>query len=184
MEKYQLKNGNYIEVIQDNNPINPREEFDCNLTKMVCFHSKYSLGDKHEYKSGDYGSWAEIKKAIEKDNDIAIIKGLWLFDHSGITIATEPFSCKWDSGQVGYVFITKQAAREMLSVKNITAKIREELINHLDGEVEIYNQYLTGDVYGFKEYDKDGEEIDSCYGFFGSNPKENGMCVHLSSEIV
>jgi hypothetical protein len=151
---------------------------------MICFHSKYSLGDKHTYKHTDYNGWAEMALALQKDNDIAVIKPLFLFDHSGITIATKPFSCKWDSGQVGYVFITKQAARDCFNVKRISAKLMEKLLICLDGEVETYDQYLTGDVYGLKEYDKDGIEVNSCWGFFGSNPNKNGMTDHLSSEII
>lgn len=29
-------------------PLNPREDHDC-LGKMVCWHSRYSLGEKHDY---------------------------------------------------------------------------------------------------------------------------------------
>lgn len=78
----------------------------------------------------------------------------------------------------------------------------------LDGEVETYDQYLTGDIYGFIMYkmDEEGlkayleenemelsdleyeelhqfaEETDACWGFYGSDPKENGMKGHLAEE--
>ena len=65
--------GNFvIDVVQDEAPFNPRKEND-NLSKMICFHSRYDLGDKHDFKSKDYTSWAEMKKAIEKKLDIAVI---------------------------------------------------------------------------------------------------------------
>lgn len=35
-------------IVDDDMPDNPREEYD-NLGKMVCFHSRHSLGDKHDY---------------------------------------------------------------------------------------------------------------------------------------
>ena len=38
---------------QDNDPIDPRE--DTNYSVMTCFHSRYSLGDKHNFS--DYSSW-------------------------------------------------------------------------------------------------------------------------------
>ena len=45
----------------------------------------------------------------------------------------------------------------------------------LEGEVETYNQYLTGDVYGFILEKPDGEHIDSCWGFYGDNIETNGI---------
>lgn len=34
-------------------------------------------------------------------------------------------------------------------------------------EVETYDQYLTGDVYGYVIESEDGTVDDSCWGFFG-----------------
>ena len=36
-------------ILRDDSPWHPREEQD-NLAKMVCWHSRYNLGDKHNYK--------------------------------------------------------------------------------------------------------------------------------------
>ena len=35
-------------ILDDDTPLNPREDYDC-LGKMVCWHSRYSLGEKHDY---------------------------------------------------------------------------------------------------------------------------------------
>ena len=34
-------------ILDDDTPMNPREDHDC-LGKMVCWHSRYSLGEKHD----------------------------------------------------------------------------------------------------------------------------------------
>jgi ferredoxin len=48
-------------------------------------------------------------------------------------------------------------------------------------EVDPYNQYLSGDVYGFNVTDKQsGEELNSCYGFFGTDHIENGIFDYVS----
>lgn len=164
----------FIEVVQDNDPINPREEWD-NLSTMVCFHGRYRLGDKHSYDHRDYSGWEEMKKAIIKNESPVAILPLYLYDHSGITISTSPFSCRWDSGQIGFVFVSKEKAKEEFRQKRITKKIIEESLRIMQGEVEIYDQYLTGDVYGFKVYEvstcDQGHDhkklIESAYGFFG-----------------
>jgi hypothetical protein len=35
-------------VVDDNDPENPREDRD-NFGKMICFHRRYNLGDKHDH---------------------------------------------------------------------------------------------------------------------------------------
>ena len=35
-------------VLEDDEPFNPREEFE-NLGKMLCWHRHYNLGDKHDF---------------------------------------------------------------------------------------------------------------------------------------
>jgi len=35
------------------------------------------------------------------------IQSLYLYDHSGITMSTSPFSCPWDSGQVGFAYVDR-----------------------------------------------------------------------------
>ena len=51
----------------------------------------------------------------------------------------------------------------------------------LVSEVDSYNQYLSGDVYGFNVTHKEsGEELSSCYGFFGIDHIENGIFDYVS----
>jgi len=179
----EFADGAKLEIVQDEYAPNPRSDYD-EFGTMVCFHSNYILGDNdHDYKKDDHNSWDELKDAIWKDNNVAMILPLYLYDHSGITISVEPFSCQWDSGQVGWIYITKEKLAET-GVDFDQEKIRKLLLN----EVEVYDQYLTGDVYGFiLQYVKDKCETcghtqigeDSCYGFYGENPFESGMIDHI-----
>lgn len=162
-------------------PLNPRSEWD-NLGTMVCFHRRYDLGDKHSYHHEDYSGWDEMRKALEKEFD-AVLLPLYLYDHSGITISTSSFSCRRDSGQVGFIGISKAKAREEYGWKNLSAKRIQKLTLYLEGEVETYDQYLTGDVFCFEVQDEEGNFIDACGGFFGSNHKESGMYDHLPEDI-
>ena len=34
-------------------------------------------------------------------------------------------------------------------------------------EVEVYDQYITGEVYGYVIKDEEGNELEPCWGFFG-----------------
>jgi hypothetical protein len=171
--------GKYkIEVIQDESPSSPRE--DDNLGTMVCFHNRYDLGDEHNYKSGDYNGWDEMEKNIIKNENVGVILPLYLYDHSGITMNTTGFSCGWDSGQVGFIFISKEKMLKEYGGKIVTQTLKDKVEGYLKSEVETYDQYLTGDVYGYRvsevktcsEGHEHEEELDSCWGYYG---QENCM---------
>jgi hypothetical protein len=153
-----------LEVVEDMHPYNPRE--DDNLTKMVCFHGRYNLGDKHNYKHGNYDGWAEMEKVIIKEENVAIILPLYLFDHSGITISTKPFNCPFDSGRIGFVYITKQSIYKEYNTKRITKAIREKAIAVLEAEVKTYDKYISGDVWGYRITDENDSEVDSVWGYY------------------
>lgn len=161
--------GAKIFVEQDTDPSSPRTEYD-NVGTMVAFREGYALGDEgHGFHYRDYSSWNELEEAICKAHEVAVILPLYLFDHSGITISTKPFSCPWDSGQVGFIFCTKGQVQKEWG--GDVDKARDYLV----GEVETYDQYLTGQIYGIRAEDAEGEELWSCWGFFGDGGKADGI---------
>lgn len=170
--KYQL------EIFQDESPECPRG-WD-NLGTMVCFHGRYNLGDKHSYRHEDYDGWQEMKDAIIENENVHTILPLYLYDHSGITMNTTGFSCGWDSGQVGWIFVSKDKVKK----EGIDESKVEE---YLRGEVFTYDQYLTGDVYGFvisemstcNQGHEHLKEVDSCWGFYGED-----CCMEEAEDIV
>jgi hypothetical protein len=167
----QVEVGNKrFSIYTDTDPLHPRKEWD-NLGIIYAKHNSYILGDEDNgvLNGGEsFKSWGEVKKALE-DNGALNILPLYMYDHSGITISTTPFSCRWDSGQIGFIYTTKEKIKLMDTPKN---RIEKCLI----GEVRVYDEYLRGEVYGFvleerKHCDTCGHtewtEIDSCWGFYG-----------------
>ena len=127
---------------------NPRE---CdNLGSMVCYHRRYNLGDKDEYlpghykpNSGDFWGWGEMRQYFEKVHDLAVCLPIYMIDHSGIAVSTKPFSCPWDSGRIGFIFVSKEKLRKEYGVKRITASLVDKATRILEAEVQEYNQYLN-----------------------------------------
>ena len=119
---------------------------------------------------------AIIEKAI---NQYYVILPLYLYDHSGITISTGPFNCPWDSGQIGYIYVTKEAIKKEFNRKIMSKKLEQKAIDIMQSEVKTYDQYLTGQVYGYMieptDENKEIECDDSCWGFFGMDHKESGL---------
>lgn len=118
----------------------------------------------------------------------------------------------WDSGQVGWIIVLKKDVINDLSeyvldengnritvehkhegapstwgylTKPLTEETwRKRAVEHMEEDVRIYDQYLTGDIYVYTLYsadpvgddeDPDWTEEDSCGGFFGSDIRASGM---------
>lgn len=174
---------NKLRVVQDSFGDSPRE-WD-NLGTMVCFHNRYDLGDKHSYDADDYSGWEEMEKAIRKEEGRGtIVLPLYLYDHSGVTMRTSPFNCRWDSGQVGFILTSRKTILSEFGGKIVTKKLRERVSGILEGEVETYTQYLEGEIYGFQIVDEEGEVVDSCYGFYGTDFLTNGMLDYIDADLL
>lgn len=169
-----------LKVEQDECGESPRE-WD-NLGTMVCSHRRYNLGDEQVSNTENYNGWDELLKGEYGSEKDIIALPLYLYDHSGITMNTTGFSCPWDSGQVGWIYVDKEKVRKEFNVKRISKKLRQRVEQILVGEVNTYDQYLQGDVYGFTLEDKDGNHIDSCWGFYGTDWMTNGILDHVGKE--
>ena len=170
-------------IFQDVNSINPLEDCD-HEERMVCFHRRYRLGDNHNYRQDDYSSWAELKSAILRDNKGAVILPLYLYDHSGITMKTTPFGDPWDSGQVGFIYLTKEGMKKYYG-ESMPRYWRKRANEILVGAVKTYDDYLTGNVYGFKverKVEGEWEYEDSCWGFIG-DIETSGIMDEMPSEL-
>lgn len=154
---------NTISVEQSDYPESPRTMCD-HLGTMICFHRRYSLGDKHDLSLTQAAM-------LESSKDIVSLP-LYLYDHSGITISHTPFSCHWDSGRVGFIYVTKENIRKEYNVKAVTKNIKDKVIQVLIGEIKEYNQYLTGDVWDVVERDADGNVVNSLSCIYGRNYAE------------
>jgi hypothetical protein len=154
----------YLTIDHENYPENPRE-WD-NFSTMVCFHRKYRLGDKHTYNHNDYNGWDEMEKDIIKNENVGVILPLYLYDHSGITISTTPFHCNFDSGQIGFIYVSRKTIfGNIRGYKILTKKLKGIVTERLLNELKCYDQYLQNEVYSF-EIVKDDERVEYCGGYY------------------
>ncbi len=170
--------GKQIEIFIDNNPIDPRGND--NLGVIAYKHPTYTLGEE---KIDDPIEWLEgmldvdeqgvytnqrknelEKKFFEKFIGFPVS----LYDHSGISIH-EGISHGWDTGQVGYLYTTKERILKEYGGKQLTKKLKELALERLRSELKEYDQYLRGNVYGFVT------DNDSCWGYFGDEGIEDAI---------
>lgn len=170
-EAYQ---GHAIKIYHDTDAESPREW--SNLGTLICWHRRYRLGDRHQFDSPEafLRDLAGILEQCEHSMDrlqeraerIAILLPVFLYDHSELAMNTIGFHCPWDSGQVGFIYVTLEAVREEFGVRRVTKALREKAEDVLRGEVASYDAYLGGRVYGYV-IEHNGEEVDACWGFVG-----------------
>lgn len=158
-------------VVHDPDPSNPRKEFD-QLGTMLYSSSRYLLGD--EQVEAD-----RIKEVMEDDSMI----GLWVYAyiHSGIVLNTSPFSCPWDSGKSGCIFVSKEKVLKEWNRKRMSPKLLKQVLSCLEAEVKVFSAYLSGEVYGWQIEDEEGNHLDSCYGYYSYQDAEDDAKVHLAN---
>lgn len=174
------KNGKRAEIYYDEDAENPRKDGFCDwLGTMICGHGSYILGDE-KINVSEFGSWDEVERYLIDERHARVILPLSLYDHSGITMCIG--RCHgWDSGQVGFIYVSEEDCIKGYGKDYDVSKIEDVLRS----EVEVYDHYLTGEVYGFKIFENqhvvnkcphcdgivsegdEGVEIDSCWGFYG-----------------
>jgi hypothetical protein len=151
-----IKSDNYVANIHiDDMSFSPRE--DDNFGTLIAFHSKYDLSDNQDFTK------EELIEHIQRDDIFAL--PVYFYEHSSIALSTAPFNCEWDSGQVGYIFVTY----EDIEKEGWNTKQAEKF---LISEIETYSNYINGDVYRYKIYKKGdckycSDDIDSSCGYIG-----------------
>lgn len=135
----------------DTDAPNPRKEQD-NVGTLALFHRRYNWDESNL-------TIEEVQK-LTKNPDYLHLP-VYMYEHSGIVLRTAPFSCSWDSGQLGIIFTSIENAKHYCGERP-----HEDYLKYLEGEVETFSQYLEGEVYRF-DITQDGKNLESCGGYFG-----------------
>lgn len=195
--------GLKVELHYDDAPEHqdPRE-YD-NVGTMVCWHDRATLGDEQldrhtmtfevpcDRCNGE--GWREIGRwnvdcakcggqgevdvhpveHFKRTRGARVVLPLYLYEHGGMTMRTTAFGDPWDSGQVGFIFDTPKGLHDCWGPDATDEQITEVL----KGEVELYDTWLRGEVYGYIVTGPDGEDIPellptgtpdfSCWGYLG-----------------
>jgi len=152
-----------ITIEYDENPESPRE-WD-NICEIHHWHRKYNLGDvRHTSTESVEAMLAKSKRQGD------LVMALYCYEHGNITISLNSFYGKlpqghyeFDSGQVGFVVIRREKMLEEFGKKTFTAKLKKRAREIAEAEIETFDAYLRGEIYGYIIDD----DRDSCWGFYG-----------------
>lgn len=157
-----------IRIEQDVCPSNPLDDFDALGTIAYLTRSRYTLGNQ----AVDHDEMREIAADIRSGKLVGMPVQAYI--HSGVALKaslSNPYpDPRWDSGQSGFVYCSREAAVKEFGNKLCTAKVKERALKLMAGEVETFSQYINGEVYGFVVehlVDGDWQEMESCWGLYG-----------------
>lgn len=156
--------GHTIEIFYDPDSESPRGWG--TATTFWTFHPRYCSPDPNPNR--DF-----------KPNDREHIwLPVWIYDHSEViyeAAVVNPFSCPWDSGCVGLIWVSKEDIRRLFGWKHLTKTRALQVVEWLKAEVREYSRWANGEVYGFEIPDT-GE---SCWGFY-----DLGDCIEEAKACV
>ena len=189
-----------FKIEYDDEPWNPRYDMDGNIGHIMAWWGRYGRDKYGDYKENTYRGPDDCLNALVEANvphisDVEVITikekieilekhdfiflNLFAYEHSGITMScsyTYPYTDRWDGGWAGFVYTTKNELFHVLGrEENEWKEIAKEI---LTGEVELYDQYLRGECYGYIVEEKvhwtseDDDEMDtwehleSCWGYY------------------
>lgn len=160
-ERFEHK-GYVVEIIYDEMAENPIQESD-DVVKVVMWHRRYAFGNCDDFQDPqDFEDYCKETKVHRLP--------LFMYEHSGITVSTGSFSCPWDSGQIGWVFVTDEDAKEYLNPDEDGSYDKV-----LQGTVAYLDDYLRGNCWGYQVIKRcrccgsagSDNVVDSCWGFIG-----------------
>jgi hypothetical protein len=150
----ETRNGLVISIYPDSDC---EHDLDCEAGRLVYFHSRGFLGE--DWSRRDRDAVREDIESLRAAGGLAV--PVFMYEHGGQTVSVRPFSCVWDSGQVGFWLLTAaQIDREWNGDRAAAESCVGAVVAHLDS-------WLRGDCYGFEVVDPEGGIEESCWGFVG-----------------
>lgn len=165
---YEAHKENYkgltIRIVQDDDAMSPAEWDE--IATIYTRHNRYfAIGEDLNKIEGQ-----ETADKIQEDGGELL--PVYAYVHSGVALSTGAFGCPWDSGQCGFIAMTKKAIIENWG--DDSEETRKRARESIKGIIENWNSYFAGNVWGYIVEDKDGEHLDSCWGFYGDYDEDGG----------
>jgi len=139
-----------------------------NLGTCIFRGTHSALGDNNTLDFSSCRGWKDEEAVIRKEygKDCVLIP-VYAYIHSGMTIKTTPFIDSWDSGRLGSIVVSREKIRKEYNVSRVNADILKLAVDALVREIKTLDQFITGDIWSYTITDPDGNEIDSCGGYYG-----------------
>lgn len=92
--------------------------------------------------------------------------------HSGVRLYCGKISRSWDNSLLGLIAVSREEWPD-----------QDQAEKAAEGLVSTWNDYMSGNVYGFQIEDAKGNDIDSCWGFYGDYDKDGGALLEARAIV-
>ena len=125
--------------------------------------------------------------------DFAYIMPVYAYEHSGISLKvgdrTYPYNDQWDSYQIGIAIVPKSSIiNNTIGSEETWASMAKTCIENC---IKNYNQYLSGDCYGYSLYEQDDSkptikwnEIETVWGYLGDDIIASGIADNAGNGLL
>ena len=168
MKHHNINDTLRVVVRQDEDAESP-SDFGVMGTITYSSRARYTLGTK----AVNLEEHERIGREIERGTLIGL--PVFAYIHSGTAIQAaeaNPFNCRWDSGQSGWVYAEPEKACRWFGWKRVSKQRLEKVLDVLKAEVQTLSQYLNGEVYRY-EVQVFGEGrwsyVDGCGGYYSED---------------
>lgn len=156
-----VKRGGFTaHIYYDTDTLNPRKDWD-NLGKIV---SRRLTSDVNFKFSGDRETDIERLNKNSAQPLSSLFICIRTAARRSIRLVSRVLGIA--GRQAGFFATTEDICKEY-NCKRVNPAIRHRVAQILIGEIETYDQYIRGEVYGYELFDKTGNVIDSCCGIYG-----------------
>ncbi len=138
------------------------------LGRFAFFDRTRAYENETDLSSDDFDSWEEMQEHIESKRglDAPVCVPVYIYRHSGDALSLTPFSCTWDSGQLGFALASRQEIRDWLDCKYVRQDKIERADEIVRAQVETLAKHVSGEVYDWHIH-KDGEPVEVVGQFCG-----------------
>jgi len=172
-----------IKIYQDTDAQSPDEWQDDEIV-LLGFNDRYFSVERKGFTQEeiiDAISGGKYEDGSINTDARDLIKKFWIFElslyvHSGTTVRLGESAGPCGPGRTRYVEPLEKLDREdaerragdgVVLISKKEARTKKEASKRAQGIVGAWDQYLNGEVYGYKTETPGGEDIDSCWGFYG-----------------
>lgn len=188
IESEVYQNGRYKAVaVYDSDPLNPREDWEP-MGTIVFIREKsgrFNLSDKEDVTENSLYVY-KWNEELEEEEEIKV----GLVDYmkaeynavAYIPLEYVSYSCAdvrlrecSEERAEGIIYVSKEKLIEEYG--SVDDETIAKAMSYMKGELETFNHYLEGEVFGFVVQDMKSEDdhVDSCWGFYGYDHKESGL---------
>lgn len=190
-----------VRIVHDSTPTDPRRDqcmacvisnlsvrgsLQSYVTNLIAKTKGFKVAEMIDAAAHGDDEWREaLQDSIESDDDL---RAQWLEQLKPELIVKE-----FDTGYRNEYRYIAHTTPELCSVPGVKWEDAEAA---MDADIEMFEQWVNGDVYGFVIEEADAPDdpddpdnepewaaTDSCWGFYGSDPFENGMTDHVPKEL-